>query len=103
MRSKLEVNLLKAMLPHVVMQMLKDQPMHGYQIMIEIRRRRGVSLGASTIYPLLSKMEREGLIKSTWDLSSERPRKPYALTSRGTATLAKQGVMIAAELGEIAR
>jgi len=102
-RGKLEVKLLKAMLPHVVMQMLKGQPMHGYQIMMEIRKRHGVSLGASTIYPLLSKMEQEGLIKSTWDLSSERPRKPYTLTSQGTATLQKQGIIIAAELGAITR
>ena len=103
MRSELEVKLLKAMLPHVVMQMLKDQSMHGYQIMMEIQKRHGVSLGASTIYPLLSKMEKEGLIQSTWDLSFERPRKPYTLTSQGTATLAKQGVIIATELGAITR
>lgn len=101
MNNKLKEKLLKAVLPHVVMNLLEEEPMHGYQIINTIRKRHGIYFGASTIYPLLQKLEKKGLVQSTWDLSTDRPRKPYTLTKLGQATLEKQEVVIAAELHQI--
>jgi len=43
-----------------------------------------------TLYPLLSKMRREGLVEYEWQESSAGPpRKYYALTAKGRAQLAK--------------
>jgi PadR family transcriptional regulator, regulatory protein PadR len=43
-----------------------------------------------TLYPLLSRMRREGLVEYEWQESSAGPpRKYYALTAKGRAQLAK--------------
>jgi DNA-binding PadR family transcriptional regulator len=61
--------------------------MHGYQLITKIRKNFGVYFGPSTIYPLLSTLEKKGYIKSSWNMDSERPRKVYALTTEGGTVL----------------
>jgi DNA-binding PadR family transcriptional regulator len=61
--------------------------MHGYELMVTIRKSFGVSFGASTIYPLLNTLEKKKYIKYFWNMDSERPRKIYELTSDGKAML----------------
>jgi DNA-binding PadR family transcriptional regulator len=67
----------------IVLQLLRNQPMHGYQIITNIRRSFGVYFGPSTVYPLLGTLEKKGHVKSDWDMTHERPRKVYALTAEG--------------------
>jgi DNA-binding PadR family transcriptional regulator len=62
--------------------------MHGYQLITTIRKRFGVYLGPSTIYPLLGTLEEKGYIKSKWNMDNERPRKVYDLTNDGKTVLA---------------
>ena len=78
-----EIKLMRGLLDLVVLQFLKAQPMHGYQIITKIRKDFGVYFGPSTIYPLLNTLEEKDFIKSQWDLSNERPRKVYELTRNG--------------------
>jgi len=61
--------------------------MHGYQIIVAVRQKFGTYFGPSTIYPLLDVLQKQGAIKSAWDLSHERPRKVYTLTHRGEELL----------------
>jgi PadR family transcriptional regulator PadR len=75
--------LMKGLLDLVILQFLNAKPMHGYQIISIIRKNFGVYFGPSTIYPLLNNLEEKGYIKSQWDLSNERPRKVYELTTEG--------------------
>ena len=82
-KRQIEAKLMKGLLDLVILQFLKSQPMHGYQIITNIRKNFGVYFGPSTIYPLLSALEEKGYIKSQWDLSNERPRKVYGLTPEG--------------------
>ena len=84
---EIQIKLMRELLDLVVMQFLKAQPMHGYQIIISLRKQFGVYFGPSTIYPLLTMMEENGYIKSHWDFENERPRKVYAITSQGTEIL----------------
>jgi DNA-binding PadR family transcriptional regulator len=84
---EIQIKLMRGLLDLVVMQFLKAQPMHGYQIITSLRKQFGVYFGPSTIYPLLTMMEENGYIKSHWDLENERPRKVYAITSQGTELL----------------
>ncbi len=79
--------LVKGLLDVVVLQLLKTNPMHGYQIIISLRKQFGVYFGPSTIYPLLNQLEDKGLVKSGWDMNNERPRKVYKLTNEGQNTL----------------
>lgn len=81
--KEVQVKLMKGLLDLVVLQFLRTQPMHGYQIISKIRKTFGVYFGPSTIYPLLGLLEKKGYVKSEWNMSTERPRKVYKLTSDG--------------------
>jgi len=61
--------------------------MHGYQVITKIRKSFGVYFGPSTIYPLLTSLEKKGQVNSAWNMNSERPRKVYTLTSEGEKML----------------
>lgn len=81
------MKLMRGLLDLVVLQFLKAQPMHGYQIIASLRKQFGVYFGPSTIYPMLAMMEESGYIKSHWDLENDRPRKVYSITDQGAETL----------------
>lgn len=81
------MKLMRGLLDLVVLQFLRAQPMHGYQIISNLRKQFGVYFGPSTIYPLLAAMEENGYIKSHWDLENDRPRKVYAVTQQGAELL----------------
>ena len=74
---------MKGLLDLVVLQLLNQQPMHGYQIITRIRKSFGVYFGPSTIYPLLGTLENKGRVRSTWNMDTDRPRKVYSLTNDG--------------------
>ena len=81
------MKLMRGLLDLVVLQFLRAQPMHGYQIITKLRKQFGVYFGPSTIYPLLSVLEENSYVKSRWDLENERPRKVYDITTQGTELL----------------
>lgn len=86
MRQKtreIQTRLMRGLLDFVVLQFLRSQPMHGYQVISSLRKHFGVYFGPSTVYPLLSTLEEKGYVKSQWDLERDRPRKVYGLTSQG--------------------
>ena len=82
-KREIQTKLMRGLLDFVILQFLKDQSMHGYQVISSLRKNFGVYFGPSTIYPLLSLLEKKGYIKSHWDLNNDRPRKVYCLTSQG--------------------
>jgi DNA-binding PadR family transcriptional regulator len=81
--KEVQAKLMKGLLDLIILQFLNGQPSHGYQIIIRIRKTFGVYFGPSTIYPLLGTLEKKGFVKSEWDMSTERPRKVYKLTTEG--------------------
>jgi PadR family transcriptional regulator PadR len=85
--KEIQEKLVKGLLEIIVLQMLNSQPMHGYQIITKIRRSFGVYFGPSTIYPLLASLEKQKYVKSSWDMSGERPKKVYMLTNEGKVLL----------------
>ena len=81
--KEVQAKLMKGLLDLIILQFLNGQPMHGYQIITKIRKSFGVYFGPSTIYPLLGTLEKKRFVKSEWDMSTERPRKVYKLTTEG--------------------
>ena len=79
--KQVQTKLMKGLLDLIVLQLLNKTPMHGYQIITEIRRSFNVYFGPSTIYPLLHTLQKKGYVKSEWNMSGERPRKVYMLTA----------------------
>jgi len=85
--KEVQGKLMKGLLDLIILQFLNGQPMHGYQIITKIRKTFGVYFGPSTIYPLLGTLEKKRFVKSEWDMSTERPRKVYKLTTEGQSLL----------------
>jgi PadR family transcriptional regulator len=76
----------------LVLQLLVERPMYGYELASELdRRSAGIfALGQGTLYPLLYSLETKGQIRVTREeLSADqgRKRRYYALTPRGRAEL----------------
>jgi DNA-binding PadR family transcriptional regulator len=77
--------MLKGILEMIILEMLSEQPIHGYAIISIIRQRFGVYLAPSTIYPLLMKMRKEGYVDSEWQYTGKngKPIKVYKITDAG--------------------
>lgn len=72
--------------------MLEDGAAHGYGLVEALRERsRGTfELPEGTIYPALYRLERRGLVASSWKTVAGRRRRVYRLTRSGRAELERQ-------------
>ena len=61
---------------------LLEKDAYGYA-MVRAFRDLGYEVEENTLYPLLRRMEKRGLIRGKWELREERPRKFYAVTEEG--------------------
>ncbi len=59
-----------------------EKDMYGYAVVRTVRN-LGYELEENTLYPLLRRLEKNGWIKSQWDVSQERPRKFCGITEAG--------------------
>lgn len=48
---------------------------------------QGVEIDQGTLYPLLRRLEKQGLLDSEWDVSEARPRRYYVLSEQGREVL----------------
>lgn len=74
----------------LVLSVLENKEMYGYQIVkeIEMRSEFVFSLKEGTLYPILHAFEKDGYVTSYWTESSEgRKRKYYKITKKGIKVL----------------
>ena len=57
-------------------------PDYGYAL-LESLDSLGVPVDANTLYPLLRRLEKQGLLTSEWNTTESRPRKFYRTSSAG--------------------
>ena len=73
------------------LRLLYEKPAHGYQLMEELQRRGFVQPGrleSGSVYTILRRMERRGLLASTWDENVSGPdRRVYRVTEEGVKAL----------------
>ena len=62
---------------------LRNGAMSGYDAIAFIHKRFGIMVSSGTVYSHLYALEREGLIKGTWDLR----KRVYEITEKGEQTL----------------
>ena len=80
----------KGLLELCVLATLKGARMYGYDIVKRLSAVDGLVMGEGTIYPILSRFKKEGLVDTTLAESPEGPaRKYYQLTPRGRLLLGK--------------
>jgi PadR family transcriptional regulator, regulatory protein PadR len=61
------------------------QPRYGYALLGYLEQ-HGLEVEANTLYPLLRRLEKQGLLRSEWNTDEPRPRKYYTVTDAGAET-----------------
>ncbi len=61
-------------------------PGYGYAL-LETLARAGFGVDANTLYPLLRRLEKQGLLTAQWNTDESRPRKFYATSPDGLELL----------------
>jgi PadR family transcriptional regulator len=75
-------------LEYCVLALLRDEPRYGFDIVRALAEGDGMVTSEGTIYPLLSRLRKDGLVESTWQESpTGPPRRYYQLTKQGRAAL----------------
>ncbi len=55
---------------------------YGYGL-LQAMQEKFIDIEANTLYPLLRRLESQGLLLSQWDTSESRPRKYYSISEKG--------------------
>jgi len=63
--------------------LILKRPNYGYAL-LEALEQRGFGVDANTLYPLLRRLEKQGLLVSEWNTEESRPRKFYRTSDDGT-------------------
>src|SRR4030095_9877776 len=89
----LERDLKRGSTEMLIMAIVEERPRHGYEIgkLIEQRSDGVLQFHIASLYPLLYRLEKRGLIKGRWiEKPGERRRRFYTLTAAGRKILAEQ-------------
>ena len=63
------------------------EPTYGYNLITRLSE-TGIAIEANTLYPLLRRLETQGLLESQWNTEGAKPRKYYQTTAVGKEVLA---------------
>lgn len=85
--SGLVLELRRGTLILLVLSQLRE-PMYGYSLVRKLND-HDVPMDANTLYPLMRRLESQGLLASQWDTSEAKPRKYYQITEDGLAVFEK--------------
>lgn len=78
----------RGVLEYCVLALLRRSPRYGFDLVRELSEAGGLLTSEGTIYPLLSRLRREGLVSTSWQESDVGPpRRYYAVTDGGRAAL----------------
>ena len=64
-----------------------EKAKYGYSLMNSLAA-WGLEIDQGTLYPLLRRLESQGLLSSEWDVDGSRPRRYYVLSPTGQQVLA---------------
>ncbi len=59
------------------------EPRYGYALLATLEE-AGLAVDANTLYPLLRRLEKQGLLTSEWNTDEARPRKFYVVSPLGS-------------------
>ncbi|HEX5534812.1 MAG TPA: PadR family transcriptional regulator [Actinomycetales bacterium] len=83
-----DAQMLKGVLALLLLELLDAQEDYGYQVVLRLREKGFDDLSEGTVYPALTRLETQGLLRSRLVRSTSGPaRKYYRPTSQGVAEL----------------
>ena len=62
------------------------EPKYGYALISQLAE-NGLDIDQGTLYPLLRRLESQGLLESQWNVEESRPRRYYVITPTGITVL----------------
>ncbi len=78
----------RGVLEFCVLGLIRQRPAYGYELISRLARWESLSINEGTLYPLLRRLQKDGMVESTWQESDAGPvRKYYRLTPLGTERL----------------
>ena len=80
----------KGTTPMLILSLLEAEQRHGYELskLLEQKTRGVVRVHAASLYPLLYRLEKQGLIEGRWvEKAGERRRRFYSITPAGKRAL----------------
>ena len=87
MEDRFERQLKKGVLEMLVLRLLCQRPAYGYELISRLAEESGglFLLKEGTLYPILYRLEDEGMVQSTWSAGEGRvaPKKVYTVTEKG--------------------
>jgi DNA-binding PadR family transcriptional regulator len=83
--EKLTQELRRGVLVLATLSQLKEAK-YGYALIEEFSS-RGLEIDQGTLYPLLRRLEEQGLLESEWNVEGSRPRRYYQISSTGEELL----------------
>ncbi|MBS3750748.1 MAG: helix-turn-helix transcriptional regulator [Anaerolineales bacterium] len=63
-----------------------DEERYGYDLISRLDE-KGLEIEQGTLYPLLRRLEDQGLLTSEWNVEGSRPRRYYSLSPEGRTVL----------------
>jgi PadR family transcriptional regulator, regulatory protein PadR len=92
------------LLPLLVLQFLGDGPSYGGALIerIETLSRGLIAVNPNTMYPLLRRLEADGLVAGEWEHPERRSRRFYRLTEAGAAERARLAESVEPRLDAVA-
>ncbi len=79
----------RGVLEFCVLALLREEKIYGFDLVRRLGAQPGLGTSEGTIYPLLSRLRRDGWVETSWQESeSGPPRRYYALTPTGARALA---------------
>ncbi len=63
-----------------------DEEQYGYSLIKRLGD-KGLEIDQGTLYPLLRRLETQGLLSSNWRVESDRPRRYYVISAEGRKVL----------------
>lgn len=86
--EKLVAQLRRGTLEYCVLALLAEQDRYGFELVRTLGGMDGMVVSEGTVYPLLSRMRREGFVDTEWrESKTGPPRKYYSLSKEGRAAL----------------
>ena len=85
--SSLQMELRRGTLVLSVLSQMKE-PKYGYAL-VQSLEDKGVNIDPNTLYPLLRRLEKQGLLESKWEMGESKPRKYYQRTEYGSRIYAE--------------
>ncbi|WP_149204252.1 PadR family transcriptional regulator [Actinotalea subterranea] len=91
--------LLKGVLPLLVLALLSRQESYGYELVTRLQEAGLADIATGTVYPVLTRLEREGQISSRLVASSSGPARKYYRPTPAGAEALTAGTRAWADLG----